>query len=165
MAENATIAELIELAIEAEEATERLYREMARKFAPYEEVADFWKRYADTEASHAQWLRHIQETVNPRQFTAPIDFQVFQDAQNVQKMIPQTLQTIDNLEDAYQLAHELESSEVNTIFEVLVTNFAGNDETGRFLRAQLHEHVATLINGFPADFRDPAALRAVKALA
>jgi rubrerythrin len=165
MAKNATVAELIELAIEAEEAAERLYGEMARKFAPYEEVADFWKRYADVEASHAQWLRHIQGTVNPRRLTAPLDFQVLQDARKLQKTIPQTLRAIDNLEDAYQLAHELESSEMNTIFEVLVTNFAEDDEAGRFLRAQLREHMATLISGFPADFRDPAARRAVKALA
>jgi len=164
MTEDATIARLVELAIEAEEAAERLYLELARKFARYGDVADFWRRYADTEASHAQWLRHIQETVNPRQLTAPIDFQVFQDAQNVQKLIPQSLQAIDNLEDAYQLAHELESSEVNTIFEVLVTNFAGDDEAARFLRAQLREHVAMLVSGFPADFQDPAARRAVKAL-
>ncbi len=160
-----TIAKLIDLAIEAEESAERLYREMARKFAYLDEVADFWRRYADAETGHAQWLRRVRETIDPDRLSAPLDFQVLQEAQRLETTISTTLQTIDNLEDAYQLAHELEHSEINTVFEVLVTNLAEDEETGRFLRAQLREHIALLIDGFPADFRDPVVLQAAKALA
>ena len=163
MSQGATVAELIDLAIEAEESAEQLYREMARKFAHHEEAANFWQRYAGVEAEHAQWLRRIQKTVSPRRLSAPIDFQVFQDAQKLQQIVPKTLQGIDNLENAYQLAHELEHSEVNAVFEVLVTNLSEDDEAGKFLRAQLREHVAMLNYGFPADLQSSAARRKVKA--
>jgi hypothetical protein len=55
----------------------------------------------------------------------------------------------ETLEDAYQLAHELESSEINTIFEFLLFTFADDPQATQFARDQLHEHVARLSAGFP----------------
>ncbi len=59
MSNNATIAELFDLAIAAEQACEALYHGLADRFAHHPAVADFWTAYADEEAGHARWLERL----------------------------------------------------------------------------------------------------------
>jgi len=165
MSEQATIAELFDLAIATERACETLYRELAARFVDHLEVADFWERYAGQEAGHAQWLQRVRDMTSPAQLAAPADPVMLQNARALaQFSVTNALQGIHNLDDAYQLANELENSEVNAIFEFLVTHFAPDEEVREFLRAQLHDHLARLAGAFPTQYKGVIVRRAIAAL-
>lgn len=164
MPNEATVAELFDLAIAAEKAAEALYRGLEAKFAHHQEVADFWGKYAAEEAGHAKWLERLRDTSGPGQLSALADPHILKDARKVlQFSVENRLREIKNLEDAYQLAHELESSETNAIFEFLITNFASDEETQSFLRSQLKEHIAMLTVGFPTQFQSAVRRREIRA--
>lgn len=165
MSNKATIKELFELAIAVEKATEELYRGLEAKFAPHQEVADFWREYAAEEAGHAQRLERLRDELNPEQLSAPADPLMLKDVHKIlQFSVENTLKGIKNLEDAYQLVNELENSETNAIFEFLITNFSSDKETQSFLRSQLQDHIAKLTTRFPTQFKSAARRRGIEAL-
>ena len=82
----------------------------------------------------------------------------------LQSPVEKKLKCVKNLEDAHQLAHELESSETNAIFEFLITDFSVAKKSHSFLRAQLGEHIGRIMTEFPARFGGTASRLAIKAL-
>lgn len=145
-----TIARLIELSIAAEKAAEELYRGLEAKFSHHEEVADFWREYAGEEAMHAAWLEQLRDSLLPKRLSAPADSDVMEDAHRaLQVPVKRRLQDVHNLDDAYQLAHELENSETNAVFDFLINNFAEDKKAQAFLRSQLRDHIGKLAFNFP----------------
>lgn len=164
MSEDATVAVLFTLAIAAEESAEALYRGLAAKFSCYAEVADFWRQYAVEEAGHALWLMRLRDHLDAERLAAPADPLVLENAYRALRLSVETaLARVHNVEDAYQLANDVESSETNAVFYFLVTNFAYNDEVLSFLQSLLEDHVARLMYAFPRRFRDRQSRLAVKA--
>jgi len=72
------------------------------------------------------------------------------------------LNQIADLDQAYELANELEHGETNILFEFLMEHFAGR-ETNEFLRQQLQQHVTRLITAFPEPYSTPDMRRGVRA--
>jgi len=165
MSNKATVSELFELAIAAEKAAEELYRELGIKFSHHQEIADFWREYAAEEMGHARQLEDIRDTLSPDQLSAPADPRQLKYARReLQSPVEKKLKCVKNLEDAHQLAHELESSETNAIFEFLITDFSVAKKSHSFLRAQLGEHIGRIMTEFPARFGGTASRLAIKAL-
>jgi rubrerythrin len=163
MPNEATVNELFELAIAAEEAAEELYRGLQAKFAPHPDVARFWREYAAEEAAHARWLERIRGKLNPEQLSAPADSQMVSDVRKILRFsIENALKGIKNLEEACQLVSEVESSETNAIFEFLITDFATDEQAQSFIRAQLKDHITKISTGFPPRFRSAASRLAIK---
>ncbi len=159
-----TTRELFELAIAAEKATESLYLGMAKLFAAYPDVAEFWEKYAAEEVMHAKWLRRIRDTASPERLAEDADPTQLENAHRALQMsVEHALAGINNLEEAYQLANDVENSETNAVFEFLVTHFSEDKKVQAFLRSQLREHVGRLMISFPAQFKHAAYRREVKA--
>jgi rubrerythrin len=153
MTGQATIADLFELAIELEDSAQKLYTELATKFAHHQEVADFWKQYAVEEAGHARWLERVRDKLNSEELSAPADPSMLKAAHGILKSsVEKQLAEIKDLRGAYQLASELENSETNAIFEFLVGNFAADEQTRNFLRSHLKDHIGKLMLWFPTQF-------------
>jgi hypothetical protein len=166
MANTETTAELFELAIAAEKAVEELYRGFGAKFAHHQDVATFWRKYADDEIEHIRWLEGVRDKSSREQLSAPADPSVLKDARKFLRFSPlHVLEGVTNLEDAYQLANESENSEINVVFEFIITNFSADESAGEFLRAQLKDHIGKLMTEFPARFSHPASRQAVEVLA
>lgn len=165
MPDTGTVVELFELAIEAERTAEALYRGLETKFAHQQEVADFWKRYAAEEAGHARWLGRLRDRVSPGQLAAPADPVMLRNARQALRLsVEHALKEVKDLEDAYQLTNELESAEMNTVFEFLITSFPADEQTPSFLRDQLKSHVDKITIEFLKQFQSTVARRALKAL-
>jgi len=161
---DATVAELFDLAIRAEKAAEEMYSGLEAKFAHYPEVADFWGQYATEEAGHTRWLERLRDRLSPEKLSELADSHALENARVVLGFsVEDALEEIENLQDAYQMANELESSETNAVFEFLITHFSYDEETQSFLKAQLREHVAKLTTKFPAQFKDAAMRLSVEA--
>jgi rubrerythrin len=159
-----TINELFDMAIRAEKAAEDVYRRLQAKFASHPDVTRFWRDYAAAEAGHALWLGRIRGDLSPEQLTAPADEQTASAAQRLLLFpVERALREIKTLEDAYQLANELESGETNVVFDFLITHFASDAQAQSFMRSQLKDHVAKISAGFPARFRSSASRMSIKA--
>ncbi len=165
MSDQTTIAELIDLAIAAEEAAEKLYLGFETRFAHHTPVARSWQKYALEEAGHTHWLERLRERASPEQLATLAEPRIVRDARlALQRSVDDLLQTVGTLEDAYQLAHEFEHAETNIVFEFLISSFAEDRNTRMFLRAQLREHVAKLMIGFPQEFQNSAIRQEIMAL-
>jgi rubrerythrin len=159
-----TIADLLRVAVALEQSAEVLYLGIADSFRHHPEVAQFWEHYASQEAAHARWLVGLQERLSADRLAEPIDPQMLEAGERVLAISPrESLREIESLEDAYALADELEHSEMNAIFEFLIEKLAETPDVHLFLRSQLHEHVARLINDFPSRYRGKGQRTATKA--
>jgi len=155
MADTDTVTHLFILATAAENAAEAMYLILAQRFAPYPEVTRFWHEMAHEEAVHARTLERLRERLAPEVLDSPAEPLMLQKAEgNARKDIVERARRVSDLEEAYQLAHAVENSEVNAIFELLLTTFAEDPASGQFLRAQLHEHVQRLTTAFPNAFSE-----------
>ncbi len=87
------------------------------------------------EEEHARFLEEVRARLTPEQLQAPADPEMMQGLRNVlMKFSPQRmLQSIRDLNDAYNYAHELESSEVNSVLEFIIHEY----HIDPALRAQL----------------------------
>jgi len=164
MSNQATVDELFDLAIKAEKNAEEMYRRLQAKFAPEPDVVRFWRNYAQAEVGHALWLERIRGTLNPEQLAAPADEETAAAAKRLLLFpIERALQEVETLDDAYQLANEIESGETNVVFEFLIIHFASDAQAQSLIRSQLRDHVAKISTGFPARFKSSASRLSVKA--
>ena len=164
MPNQVTVNELLDLAIKAEKTAEHVYRRLQAKFAPHADVARFWRNYAAAEVGHAQALKRIREALGREELAAPADAETAAAAQRLLKFpVEKALQEVRTLEDAYELANEIESGETNVVFDFLITHFASDAQAQSLIRSQLRDHVAKISTGFPARFKSSASRLSVKA--
>ncbi len=149
-----TLGELNELAIALEHSAETIYRGLGKMFPDEPEVVLFWNIYANEEAKHAQWLEELRASQSDIQLGKPIDEILVEAALNLLKKNPDTiLASVNNLEDAFQLAVFFESSETNVIFNFLITDSKLASKAKDFLRTQLNTHIERLDREFPKKFQ------------
>ena len=155
-----TVDKLFDYAIELERAAETLYRQMGKMFAHQPDVARYWDHYADEERGHASYLERTKAGVSAKRLALPADTKIITDAQKCLDVVShKKLESIHNLEDAFQLATELESSETNAIFEFMITNFSREElaKSHKFLQIQLGSHIARLETELPDAYKSKAA--------
>ncbi len=165
MSDETTVAELFDLAIQCEQICEKLYRGLETDFAHVQELAKFWRKYAGEEAGHARFLEGLRNASSTEKLSAFADTSAVEIARTaLQFSVEIGLRKLDDLEDAYRLAVELENSETNTIFEFLITHYSTDKHSQQFLRSQLKNHIANLTLDFPSKFNSIATRRAIKAM-
>jgi hypothetical protein len=165
MSQQVTVNQLFELAIALERAAEALYQGMAIRFAQAPEVAKFWRQYAAEEAGHVRRLEHIQAELSPERLSEAADAGMVEQARRLLEVsVGAQLNQIRDLEDAYQLANELESAETNAVFEFLIERFSGTEEAQSFVRAQLTTHIGKLMTEFPEAYRSRTSRLRLKAV-
>lgn len=155
-----TVGKLFDYAIELEKASETLYRQVGKMFAHNHDIVQFWEHYADEERGHASYLENIRKGMDTESLSLPADSQIIADARKCLATVSQKrLDSIQNLEDAHQLAIELENSETNAIFEFMITNFSADDlaKSRKFIRTQLSGHIDRLNTELPVQFRSRVA--------
>jgi len=143
------MAELLELALNAERAAQNLYRQLEEMFTHLPEVAQLWRQMAQDEAAHVAQLEKIRASLSREQLLAPVEPSVLEKARYHARFAAEDeLAAIRSAEEAYQLAHSLEHSEVNTVFEFILTELLAPEAQRQFVTSQIEEHVARL-EAFP----------------
>ena len=164
MTQTGTIADLIDLSIAIERITESVYSHFVVIFADVPEIATFWRRYAQEETGHANWMRNLRGRVDPLILAQPADAKIWEMAVHATRVSAEQLVVqIETLQDAFELANEIEHGETNAIFEFLMRNFSNDEKSVMFLRTQLKDHIGHLMNGLPDPYREISARRAVRA--
>ena len=159
-----TVAELFDLAIHLEEAGEGVYEHWQKLFAGHPEVVAFWAKYQEEEMRHAKLLRKIKSNLTPEQLAKPADLDVYQTALNTREDTKNIKIDIDTLDEAIELAEQIENSEINTILEFLVTHFSEEESTKEMVQMQMREHVEKLNSLSPtfAFGKDYKTIKAVR---
>ncbi len=141
-----TIQDYFELAIQGENHLRQFYRGLAEKFTTTPNAKAFWQQMADDEAAHAKRLIDLRDALSPDQLTASADIQSYLDLERAMAVSPsETLKQVRNLQEAYELATELETGEFNAAFKFLVENFLWEgDEPLSLILAKLELHIGKL---------------------
>lgn len=160
-----TVAELFKVAIQAERATEEMYRRLALMFRHVVPVARLIELYASEESGHAIWLDSLRRKVAAEKLAAPAIPTIYQDALNLSELpVSQKLEGIKTLEDAFNLIYEVEHGEINQVLNFLITTYYEDQKTELFLRDHLLEHIDRLQHELPEEYGTPEARLRVTAI-
>ena len=159
-----TLGELNELAIALEHSAELLYRELAAMFAHVPEIAQFWNNMANEEVNHSQWLEELHKSLEEHQLRKQVDSRFSEATWTLLQTSPKArLRGVTNLDEAYEMARDFESSETNAIFDFLISDYLLATRARDFLRLQVGVHVEHLNKGLPVKYQDRSARLAVAA--
>jgi len=153
--------ELLELCLGYEQNARELYKKWAGLFAGFPDVAAFWREYSADEANHARLLEELRARLSPDQLNTLIESDLVGDTRRLLAYL-QKEQNIENLDQAYQYANMIEHSEINPLFEVVMSTFEADAKAMTSLRTHLNEHIGKLTYKFPKRFARPELRQAVK---
>jgi hypothetical protein len=155
MSTNGTVSELFDKAIALEICAEEFYRRLAGMFSSEADVVKFWNRIADEERGHAKYLRQVREKLSTEVLAGPADESMLEMARKSLTQADDGFPFVKNLDDAYNLAIELENSETNTIFQFMLVNFPTEElsKSQAFLSVQLKKHAFAIQNDIPTRYK------------
>lgn len=101
------------------------------------------------ERAHIRVLTKMRSSVPAERLLAPARPDVIKKAKEVLAVaVAARVACVENLDDAYELAHDLENSELNVVFEFLVKEFAPAEQARKFALSGIQRHLRRL-----SDFR------------
>ncbi len=138
----ATLGQLIDTLITSEQATERFYMGLVELFLHEPIAAEVWWDMAAGEASHIWLVEKAREAVMAAGlWDEPVDAALLDQARRLASFSPERLWArIQNLEDAYQAAHEVEGMEFDALLEPIMIDVFPGDIRNRLARSQLDSH-------------------------
>ncbi len=149
---------IFEIAIRAEREAQQLYLDIVAMFSAYQPAVDLWIALARDEHYHARALEHLLAEAPASALQAEISPLLWEQAQALLRLNHDQLRaSIASLDDAYQLTHELEHSEVNSMFEFLVHAFLSDPKFEVVTLQNLREHLMRLVQA--PDTLGPAEVR------
>lgn len=148
-----SIADLFSLQVCCEKIIRNYYREMKQKFSHLPEISAFWKSMVDDETQHIVELKNIRNSLPLRVLSSQAEPSITTKSEYSWLQAATMLNSIKTLDDAYLLAHEIEHSEVNSVFIFLTAETVGSDERRRFIRRLIETHLERLMS-FGGRFKD-----------
>ncbi len=145
---------LFELAIEIEYKAAHIYERLSKLFSHVQGLSDFWDELVKDEKRHATTLQDVKKLLTPQQLLTHSDKKMWDNIASIQRLLSKDLVgAIKTLDDAYELAHELEFSEVNAIFKFLAAGFIPSDERKKHVVSEIKQHQQKLLD-FSRNFGD-----------
>lgn len=140
-----TLKQLFERMVACEKEAAEFYDDLSHRFADYEEVAAFWMLMRDDEFNHASILQTLQGKLTGEQLSASVKESVWQKLDSVHQLLGEGSEfSIVTLWDAYEMAHRIETSEVNNIFAFLISEVVSPEDRKHLVQQQVNEHVERL---------------------
>jgi rubrerythrin len=141
-----TVGYVLQEAAKAEWQFRRLYLKFSEMFSHISQVSTFWGELAQDEEEHARVLQKIQEHLTNKQLAKAAKPELLANIEKVPVILRNiSLDSIDTLDDAYEVAHEMEFSEVNSVFKVLASEFVSNKTRMEATISQLVYHQGKLM--------------------
>jgi len=142
-----TIELLFEHAIENEYSAAQIYKRLSKLFSHVPGLSDFWDELFQDEIRHTNILKDLQKLLTPEQLLTPADKKMWDNVTKIRRMLSKDLvEPIKTLDDAYELAHELECSEVNTVFQFLAAEFLPSGEQQKQVVSEITIHQQKLFD-------------------
>jgi rubrerythrin len=136
-----TLEELFERAIQIENQAGSIYRELERRFSHHQESVALWKALAADEDKHAEVLAKALGDAPADKLACQAPADIWAAVTQILSLLSQDLlSSIKNLKDAYEIAYELEHSEVNAVFEFLSVDVVPGNVEREFVRTHITAH-------------------------
>jgi len=157
------LGKIFERAIETKREVGQIYLRFAGLFSHVPEVEDFWKKMNLNQMAHADWLKEIKESLTEEQILSLPEVEIVLKMHSIHKLFDKHLnKEIDNLHDAYQVAHEIEFSEVNDLFRILSSEFVSSREKKALILDAMSQYQKQIMN-FPSKFQNGMEMKKIKA--
>ena len=119
-----------------------------------QDLSDFWDELVKDEKRHATTLQDVKKLLTLEQLLTSSDKKMWDDVASIQRLLNKDLVgAIKTLDDAYELAHELEFSEVNAVFKFLAAELIPSEERKKFVVTEIKQHQQKLLD-FSRNFGD-----------
>ncbi len=140
-----TIGDLFEHAIEIEYKAAQIYEELLKLFPHVPGLAAFWQEMREDELEHTKILQETQQLLTPEQLMMQPGGKIWENIAVLLRMLDQNpVAEVKSLDDAFELAHEIESTEVNAIFRFLAVECVPSDKRKRFVLSVIEQHLKRL---------------------
>jgi len=142
-----TIEKLFAFSVEIELRAAAIYMAFSKFFPSVPGLAAFWLDMHADELGHARTLESICSALpsDIRQEAAPAE--MWQNVQSIQNLMSKDLMGgVHTLDDAYELAHELEFSEVNVVFNFLTSDVMTFGQQADITYANIVKHQKKLLD-------------------
>ncbi len=124
-----TIERFVELAIELEYKTADIYGRFSTLFPHVLGLPAFWQGLHDDVIQHTITLQNIRKSFTIEQLLECLPTEIWDSIIKMQQILSKDVfASIYNLNDAYELAHELEFFEASTIFNLLTLKISPSDK-------------------------------------
>ena len=141
------LGKIFERAIETKKRVGQIYRQFARLFSHIPEVEDFWRRMNINQITHADWLKEIKDSLTEEQILSLPQVELVLKTHAIKNLFDEhSKREIGDLHDAYEVAHEIESSEVNNLLKMLSSEFISSEKKKNFILAEIDEHRRQIMN-------------------
>jgi hypothetical protein len=142
-----SIERLFEYAIEIEYAAAQIYGSFSKLFAHVNGLEAFWLGLKEDEMEHAAMLQRAQRLLTAERLLQNPGAKIWNDVAGIQAMLQKDwIAAIRTLDNAYERAHSLEFSEVNSIFLFLAVECAPADERRLLIRSAIDSHQKKLLD-------------------
>lgn len=145
MKEHMSFGELLDSSIENEHQAMLFYQDLVNLFPEEDAVSKIWLKLAEDERDHSEQIMEIKECMEPNDLNENVSSDLLEMFNSIKIIDHMKLECIiNNLNDAYDLAHELECSEINNLFKILTKTYVGEEHRKQFILSQLNNHIVTL---------------------
>jgi rubrerythrin len=146
MTQNCTVSDLFDLAITAEKEVARFYGQLSGVFRNHPPAVACWTRMASDEQAHVRELEGRLRSLSRAEMSQEADIELYEAARkNLSHLIGLLgMRTVRTLEDAYEIAYDLEYSEVNVVFQALLSRYGSVASNVDFVLSLIREHVGCL---------------------
>ena len=115
-----TLGEFFQAAMNIEKSAAEIYKNLCEAFSLKQDISSFWRGLMNDELIHMEMLEKSRDALPEKDLKAMVDSSMITKIREVNEFLNENLiEHIQDLDDAFELAHELEFSEVNVIFKFL----------------------------------------------
>ena len=138
---------ILQLAIDIEIKSRDIYVNFARMFNHVHKISEFWKKLMKDENVHANILEDISAKLREEGQEINTDSRIINNIQATNEyLMTDLMSTIHNLNDAYDLSHNLETREVEMLFDMLSTDFGKHVEALRIVMLEEQGHLQRILD-------------------
>jgi hypothetical protein len=135
------LGKIFESAIETKRKVGQMYQQFAELFSHVPEVEDFWRKMNLNQITHADWLQETKESLSEDQILSLPEVELVLKTHAIRNLFEKhSEKEIGTLHDAYLIAHELESSDVNDLFKTLSSQYISSEEKRNLVLDTIEEH-------------------------
>ena len=136
-----TVGEILDRAIKIEKRVADLYAVFAKRFSYVPGMSDFWRDLRRDEIGHMGELRVVYESLPAEKLRVPESRAISISVHRAMAFVEDDcFSRIKTLDDAYEIARNLESSEINAVFEYLTMELVSPASHSEIIVNQVDEH-------------------------
>ncbi len=136
----------MELAINWETQARDLFSDFANLFIHEPKVYEFWIQLSTEESMHIGVLKDILNKIPPEKRLMEVGNEQWNSVTQVDELIKEaSTKKVLTLDDAYELAQQLETSEINALFKMLVIDYLPDEEGHKMIVSEIREHIEKLM--------------------